>query len=1152
MTIERSEPIQGPRGGDRILPGTGAAIPTVRPAGAPAAPLAISGPPVHAPRDERPLPRELGPYTLEHPIGEGGQAIVYRAIQTSLHRPVALKILAHGQALDPQFVERFHREAKLAARLAHPNVVRVYDSGNNQGWNWLAMELVEGPTVSDVLSRQGPFPETRALEIARSVALAMGCASEHGILHRDIKPQNVLLTTDGTTKLADLGMARDARQVSQTQTATGVVLGTPLYMSPEQVVGRDDLDVRSDIYALGIMTFQMLTGRVPLEGQSAVATMMRHAQENVPPPSAALPGVTRHADLIVAVMTARNRDFRYPDSAKLGDDIDAVLKGKAPPFASAAIRRWRKQSAAAPGAAPIDPAHPGSSEERLAASESGWGVGPVPKDPSPRRVRTGRRGPRRTEPETAAPPATAATRMLTFVLLGLAFLIVGVGGILAGVLLSRPAPSGSEDPTASVDDGPGGGATETPDRPGGGGTEAPVEPARRSVADRLRERASAETTVIDRPDPDPIEDEPGDDPPSDEPVPHEELDRTRDRIYGAVIVQNFTGALEFYRSHRFGSDLDRLAASIDGASPRTKSTIAVWARVDRACVGDLESAERLGVLGAEAERELLEVISPQERYMNERVGGMLELGTQFAYGITVGATRGNPADALAHFGESGRPSNLPGGIGPRELRQIVAAIKELLGEADVEALESVARLRAILPGAVRGESVDASRPMSLTGDGAVETIARRVDSAARSARKRAAKASRELRPRLERAIRGVEDEVARLRDTGVLLLPMDGAGAWALRAEPFSDWRCSPVERNARVWFSEPTASDAERFGVGEVALVLSDIDRFEGLEVVFKGWPDLHVALEVQAGSPTPMREPDLVLARAVLRSDVDAASEPLDEGYLDGAWSKVVSAPGSGYDGPRKRFRLTLEDDGATLVIAMGDDRETRVDLGEGAEARHLRIYLLEGTLIDEVRLVTGGEGRGSIDPTREGATDEGDDDDSPAPEVDPPTPPAPFAPTPYADDPDEDGISSEVAADRRATRPRLQLDLTGPEASGEIAIDFTNGTHVAGKAVLMRNGRSAIALTFDLDDPPPGEAILHLRHLGATRDKAPGRVEITISVNGVPIAPGFEPQATGPWVWDRFDLARHLIPGTNTVDITLDGGHTAYWLERALIRW
>ncbi len=284
-------------------------------------------------------PKQLGPYQIERLLGEGGQATVWLATQVSLQRPVALKVLSASMAADPHYTERFHAEAKMVARLQHKNVVGVYDSGFDAGFHWLAMELVEGVSVQAHLVEAGKIAEHRALEVIREVALAMQCASEAGILHRDIKPANVLITADGTAKLADLGLAKDRGVVTQHQTRTGIAMGTPFYMSPEVAVGKRDIDVRSDIYSLGVMVFEMLTGGFPLTGDTAVVTLMRHVQEDVPPVSSVEPRVTEATDLVVRVMTARDRDERYPDAATLVTDLDRVLKGQRPPYALKMQRR---------------------------------------------------------------------------------------------------------------------------------------------------------------------------------------------------------------------------------------------------------------------------------------------------------------------------------------------------------------------------------------------------------------------------------------------------------------------------------------------------------------------------------------------------------------------------------------------------------------------------------------------------------------------------------------------------------------------------------------------------------------------------------------------------------------------------------------------
>ncbi len=276
-------------------------------------------------------PDQVGPYRLERAIGRGGQATVYRGLHVELERLAAVKLLAPKLADDDEYTERFHREATLSARLDHPNIVSVYASGVEAGWHWLAMELVDGEPVSSLIARKGKLPTARAFAIAVDVASALDYAVRRGVLHRDVKPQNVLLgATDPRARLADLGLAKD-RKVDRRLTETGIVLGTPRYMAPEVILEGKSDDVRADIYSLGLMLFEMLTGQVPLtDPTSAFATMMRHTQEDVPPPSSLEPRLSPTVDVVLGAMTARDPAGRYPNAAELARDLEAVGRGEAP------------------------------------------------------------------------------------------------------------------------------------------------------------------------------------------------------------------------------------------------------------------------------------------------------------------------------------------------------------------------------------------------------------------------------------------------------------------------------------------------------------------------------------------------------------------------------------------------------------------------------------------------------------------------------------------------------------------------------------------------------------------------------------------------------------------------------------------------------
>jgi beta-lactam-binding protein with PASTA domain/tRNA A-37 threonylcarbamoyl transferase component Bud32 len=265
-----------------------------------------------------------GRYRMESPLGQGGMAQVFRGTDTVLGRQVAIKILAPQYAKDPSFVERFRREAQSAARLNHPNVVGVYDTGSDDGTHYIVMEFVEGRTLADFLSSGGSLLPERAVELASSVCVALSEAHKAGIVHRDIKPGNIMVTRGGEVKVMDFGIARAA--TAETVTATATVLGTASYLSPEQAQGKP-VDARSDIYSLGVVLYEMLTGRVPFGGDSAVAVAYKHVQEPPEPPSRSNPDVSPSLEAVVMRALAKNPDNRYQTAEEFCADLDRVRRG---------------------------------------------------------------------------------------------------------------------------------------------------------------------------------------------------------------------------------------------------------------------------------------------------------------------------------------------------------------------------------------------------------------------------------------------------------------------------------------------------------------------------------------------------------------------------------------------------------------------------------------------------------------------------------------------------------------------------------------------------------------------------------------------------------------------------------------------------------
>ncbi|WP_405799921.1 PASTA domain-containing protein [Streptomyces sp. NBC_01506] len=254
-----------------------------------------------------------GRYRVDARIAVGGMATVYRAVDTRLDRVLALKVMHPALATDVTFVERFIREAKSVARLAHPNVVGVFDQGAEGAYVYLAMEYVEGCTLRDVLRERGALQPRAALDILEPMLAALGAAHRAGFIHRDIKPENVLIGDDGRVKVADFGLVRAIGSVTNT---TGTILGTVSYLAPEQIE-HGTSDTRVDVYACGVVLHEMLTGAKPHGGDTPAQVLYLHLNEDVPAPSAAVPGMAIELDELVATATARNPEIRPEDAVAL-------------------------------------------------------------------------------------------------------------------------------------------------------------------------------------------------------------------------------------------------------------------------------------------------------------------------------------------------------------------------------------------------------------------------------------------------------------------------------------------------------------------------------------------------------------------------------------------------------------------------------------------------------------------------------------------------------------------------------------------------------------------------------------------------------------------------------------------------------------------
>lgn len=256
-----------------------------------------------------------GRYRVDSRIARGGMATVYRAQDTRLDRTVALKAMHPSLAEDESFVSRFIGEAKSAARLSHPNVVSVYDQGSDAGAVFLTMEYLPGHTARDLLTERGRLHPDEALRITEAVLSALGAAHQAGYVHRDVKPENVLLSPDGGIKVGDFGLARAIAESNHTKTS-GLLIGTVAYLSPEQVA-HGAADARSDVYSAGILLFELLTGVQPFGGETPISVAYKHVNEDVPPPSSLIPDLPGELDALVAAATRRDPDSRPSDASGL-------------------------------------------------------------------------------------------------------------------------------------------------------------------------------------------------------------------------------------------------------------------------------------------------------------------------------------------------------------------------------------------------------------------------------------------------------------------------------------------------------------------------------------------------------------------------------------------------------------------------------------------------------------------------------------------------------------------------------------------------------------------------------------------------------------------------------------------------------------------
>jgi serine/threonine protein kinase len=263
-------------------------------------------------------------------LGAGAMATVFKARQLSLDRIVAVKVLPKRLSENQEFVERFHKEGKAAAKLNHNNIVQAIDVGEAGGYHYFVMEYVDGFTVYDELAKGKLYDEEEALRIIIQIGRALEHAHQRGFIHRDVKPKNIMLTRERVAKLADMGLAREASDVDAAMAEAGRAYGTPYYISPEQIRGEVDIDPRADLYSLGATFYHMVTGRVPFDAPTPAAVMHKHLKEPLVPPDHINTRLSSGVGEIIEVMMAKDRMRRYANATDLLEDLEAVARGEPP------------------------------------------------------------------------------------------------------------------------------------------------------------------------------------------------------------------------------------------------------------------------------------------------------------------------------------------------------------------------------------------------------------------------------------------------------------------------------------------------------------------------------------------------------------------------------------------------------------------------------------------------------------------------------------------------------------------------------------------------------------------------------------------------------------------------------------------------------
>jgi len=283
--------------------------------------------------DTRKSTQRISGYKIIRKLGAGAMATVFLALQESLDRPVAIKVLPTKFSDNKEFIDRFYKEGRAAAKLNHPNIVQAYDVGLSGEHHYFVMEFVDGITAFDRLEEEKQLSEEESVKILRQVACALQHAHEEGFIHRDVKPKNIMISSRGDVKLADLGLARAMSDVESAEAEAGRAYGTPYYISPEQICGKVDITPGADIYSLGATIYHLVTGRVPFPGKNPSDVMHRHLKQVLVPPDHLNESLSAGFSQIIEMMMEKDVSRRYQNAHDLIADIDAVVAGDQPQFA---------------------------------------------------------------------------------------------------------------------------------------------------------------------------------------------------------------------------------------------------------------------------------------------------------------------------------------------------------------------------------------------------------------------------------------------------------------------------------------------------------------------------------------------------------------------------------------------------------------------------------------------------------------------------------------------------------------------------------------------------------------------------------------------------------------------------------------------------